>query len=118
LVPLYSTNQGGKRLLSGELVFDAEFFEGGEYVTSDNLRFKQSIKVTLPFIHIDDKFEFYIENGSGLDVSMTVPKTATVQVEGETHTRTARVHTSAAGGMPWPLEKPLTFFKWPARPIQ
>jgi hypothetical protein len=101
-------NQGGTRLLSGQLVFESEFFEG-EYATADNVRFKQSIRVSLPFIHIDDKFEFYIMNVSGLNVSMTTPKTATVQIEGETHRRTARVHTSLAG-MARPSGSTLTFY--------
>jgi hypothetical protein len=89
-------------------VFESEFFEG-EYATADNVRFKQSIRVSLPFIHIDDKFEFYIMNVSGLNVSMTTPKTATVQIEGETHRRTARVHTSLAG-MARPSGSTLTFY--------
>src|SRR5690242_12294604 len=67
-------NHGGKPLLSVHLVFDSEFFQG-EYVTPDNVRSKQSIRVLLPFIPVDDKFEFYVMNGSGLNVSVTTPTT-------------------------------------------
>jgi hypothetical protein len=101
-------NQGGKRLLSGQLVFDSEFFEG-EYVTVDNVRVEQSIRVSLPFIESGDTLEFYMMNVSGLNVRMTTPKTATIQLEGETHSRTARVHTSLAG-MARPSGSTLTFY--------
>jgi hypothetical protein len=101
-------NQGGKGLLSGQLIFESEFFEG-EYPTVDNVRFEQSIRVSLPFIENGDTFEFYIMNVSGLNVSVTTPKTAVVQLEGETHSRTARVHTSPAG-MAWPSGSTLTFY--------
>ena len=99
-------NHGGKPLLSAHLVFDSEFFQG-EYVTADNVRFKQSIRVLLPFIPVDDKFEFYIMNGSGLNVSVTTPTTAVVQLEGEPHSRTARVHASPGGR---PSGSTLTFY--------
>lgn len=65
--------------------------------------------MSLPFINSDEKFEFYIMNVSGLNVSMTTPKTATVQLEGESHSRTARVYISPAG-MPWPPGSTLTFY--------
>jgi hypothetical protein len=99
-------NRGGKPLLSAHLVFDSEFFQG-EYSTADNVRFKQSIRVLLPFIPVDDKFEFYIMNGSGLNVSVTTPTTAVVQLEGEPHSRTARVQTSPGGR---PSGSTLTFY--------
>jgi hypothetical protein len=101
-------NQGGRRLLSGQLVFESQFFEG-EYPTPENVRFKQPIRVTLPFIPTDEKFEFYIKNVSGLNVSVTTPTTATVQLEGEPHSRTARVSASSAA-MPWPSGSTLTFY--------
>jgi len=99
-------NHGGQPVLNAHLVFDSEFFQG-EYATADNVRFKQSIRVLLPFIPVDDKFEFYIMNGSGLNVSVTTPTTAVVQLEGEPHSRTARVHASPGGR---PSGSTLTFY--------
>jgi hypothetical protein len=99
-------NHGGQPVLSANLVFDSEFFQG-EYATADNVRFKQSIRVLLPFIPVDDKFEFYIMNGSGLSVSVTTPTTAIVQLEGERHSRTARVQASPGGR---PSGSTLTFY--------
>jgi len=101
-------NQGGKRLLSTQLIFDSEFFEG-EYPTADHVRFKQSLRVLLPVIPVDERFEFYIMNVSGLNVRVTTPTIATVQLEGETHRRTARVQTSPAD-MPWSPGSTLTFY--------
>jgi hypothetical protein len=99
-------NHGGQPVLSTNLVFDSEFFQG-EYATADNVRFKQSIRVLLPFIPVDNKFGFYIVNGSGLNVSVTTPTTAIVQLEGERHSRTARVQASPGGR---PSGSTLTFY--------
>jgi hypothetical protein len=92
-------NHSGKRLLGGVLGFDVMFFQGEE-PTKDSILYRQPVQVRFPFMPLDDAFEFDLFNQTGLAVGLGLPKTALVELEGESHQRVARVHASQASLFP------------------